>query len=156
MLTKNVKIAITIPNDSEPLSPINSFAGFQLNNKNAKSVTIKNDDKEISNSSLYSKPIPKKVTNITRDIDAAKPSNPSIKFKALVYPAIAKKVKGNTIQSGKITSYPKYDPNEYMAKSFTYNNKEEKKMKMNFALGEISFISSQSPAMNTMDIAKYI
>ncbi len=147
------KIAITIPNDSDPLSPINIFAGFQLKNKNARSVTVKNEDNEISNSSPFSIPIAKKVTNITMDIDAASPSSPSIRFKAFVYPAMAKKVKGKTNQAGKTISYPKYVPKEYMAKSFIYNKRDAKKIKINFILGEISFRSSNVPTINTMAIA---
>ena len=68
---------------------------------------VKNDDRKIINSSLFSIPMTKKTTNITTDIDAASQSSPSIKFRALVYPAMAKNVKGKTNQVGNIISYPK-------------------------------------------------
>jgi hypothetical protein len=145
---------ITIPNVKEPLSPIKIFAGYQLNNRNERSVTIKNEESEISNSSLNCKPTAKKVPSITIDIVDANPSNPSIKFNAFVNPAIAKNVNGKTHQIGKTISYPKYVPNEYMAKSFKYKNKDEKKIKENFVLGVTFFISSQIPTINTNAIEK--
>jgi len=42
------KMEMTIPSVNEPLSPMNIFAGCQLNNKNANTVTIKKEESEIS------------------------------------------------------------------------------------------------------------
>ena len=103
---------MTIPRAKEPLSPMKTFAGCQLKSKKANSATVKNDEREISNVSPFSIPMAKKVTNITIEIDAANPSSPSIRFSALVYPAIAKNVKGKTSQEGNIISYPIYVPKE--------------------------------------------
>ena len=72
----------------EPVSPINTFAGCKLNNKNPKQVPIKTQ--------------PIKVTSVTPKIIlitvsaviiivvtlVAKPSIPSVKFTALVVPSI--------------------------------------------------------------------
>jgi len=94
------------------------------------------------------------VINVTIDITDANPSRPSIKFNAFVNPAIAKNVNGKTSQVGKIISYPKYVPSENKAKSFKYNTKAERNMKISFVLGLIVLTSSQTPAICTIAIEK--
>lgn len=73
---------------SEPVSPINTFAGYMLNNKNP--IVLPKTIEENADISLF----PSLIDAITKNIiiiavtPAAKPSNPSVRFKLFVHASI--------------------------------------------------------------------
>ena len=79
---------ITPPNSNEPVSPINTFAGCMLNNKNPKTTPIT----IVPNitTSFTSKIIPITVKQVIIIVETVghNPSTPSVRFIAFVVPSI--------------------------------------------------------------------
>ena len=82
------------PSRSEPVSPINIFAGCKLNNKNAKHIPIKLAPNTTISFTPVTIPITVKQVNIIVVTDVLNPSIPSVKFIALVVASIT------TIENG--------------------------------------------------------
>ena len=76
------KTARAAPNDNEPTSPINIEAGLELYHKNpiqTPAIESDNNDTSLKNEKIN---IIYKVNETTAVIEAASPSNPSVRFTA--------------------------------------------------------------------------
>ena len=98
-----VKIAIAAkapPNAKEPVSPMNTFAGFTLYTKKPRHTAATIAPKYATLSAPIEfvidaamRPITEKAIAATADVPPARPSRPSVKFTAFVAPTIIKNAK---------------------------------------------------------------
>ena len=80
----SAKVPITPPRASEPVSPINIFAGKALNFKNPSKAPAKAIAKTATSKFCVLKPTIAKKVNTIIVTEVASPSTPSVKFTALV------------------------------------------------------------------------
>ena len=76
------------PKAREPVSPINTFAGFALKYKNPIQTALTIIPKKVTLREPANIPTTAKATLAIADVPAANPSKPSVKFTALVVPKI--------------------------------------------------------------------
>ena len=81
------------PTVKDPVSPINIFAGYLLYFKKPKQLPIVIQLKKHEYKSLLIKPNIKKPVQLIMEMPAARPSSPSIQFKAFIIPTIQINVK---------------------------------------------------------------
>src|SRR5574344_2025452 len=85
-------VAKTAPSDSEPVSPINTLAGYPLNIRKPASVPTNIKQNIPISSCPISSDIKANATNDIADRPPAKPSNPSVKLTALLNPTSNNKI----------------------------------------------------------------
>ena len=76
------------PNANEPVSPINTFAGFALKYKNPKQTALTTIPKKVTLKEPTNNPTTAKVAPAIAEIPVANPSKPSVKLTAFVVPKI--------------------------------------------------------------------
>lgn len=90
------------PNINEPVSPINIFAGFKLNNKNPKHVPIVILPNTTISFILNIIPITVRQVNISAVTLVASPSIPSVRFTAFDVPSNTSIANGIYNHTGKV------------------------------------------------------